>query len=342
MRVFLSWSGNLSHEVAVAFRDWLPIVIQSVTTYVSSEDIDKGARWSNDIAKELETCSYGIICVTKENIAAPWVNFEAGALSKFVDEGYVSPFLLNLKKSEVKGPLLQFQATAYDKEDVRKLLYSINKACGEEGLEVSRLDTTFDLIWDNLKGKLDEINKKYPNIEIKEEVLVKESPNEDIMEQVLDLTRSQQKLLNSPRELIPADYLKEQITDVLISLSPLLTSNNEIEEVKRRLSRINQNLRGYQEEYKLLSGKIERIEEPEIMSELVNLTAKHEGFFYETMTRLEEIQFFTSRILDNLLSNNSEIVLSEIRTNKKGIPRQNSRSRLLEEQLHSRNSIDNF
>ncbi|QOV13196.1 hypothetical protein [Viridibacillus arvi] len=332
----MSWSGNLSHEVALAFRDWLPIVIQSVTTYVSSEDIDKGARWSNDIAKELETCSYGIICVTKENIAAPWVNFEAGALSKFVDEGYVSPFLLNLKKSEVKGPLLQFQATAYDKEDVKKLLYSINKACGEEGLEVTRLDTAFDFMWDNLKGKLDEINQKYPSIETKEEFLVKASPTEDVMEQVLDLTRSQQKLLNSPRDLIPSDYLKEQITDVLISLSPLLTSTNEIDEVKRRLSRITQNLRGNQEEYKLLSEKIERIEEPEIKNELVNLTVMHERLLYETNIRLEEIQFFTSRILDNLLSNNSEIVLSDIR--KKGIPRQNNR--LFEEHLHPRNNKD--
>lgn len=92
MKVFLSWSGELSHRVACAFRDWLPSVLQSVSPYVSSEDIDKGARWSTDISKELERSAYGIIVVTHEDIDAPWVNFEAGALSKTVEKSKVSPF----------------------------------------------------------------------------------------------------------------------------------------------------------------------------------------------------------------------------------------------------------
>ena len=102
MKVFLSWSGHKSHQVALAFRDWLPSVIQSVTPYVSSEDIDKCARWSTDIAKELENSSFGILCVTKDNIEAPWLLFEAGALSKMMGKSAVCPFLFDIKMSEIR------------------------------------------------------------------------------------------------------------------------------------------------------------------------------------------------------------------------------------------------
>jgi len=121
MKVFISWSGSLSMKVALVLQKWMPRVIQSVEPYVSSENIDKGSRWSLDIAKELQGSVYGILCVTKDNYKAPWLNFEAGALSKELDLSRVCPFLYNIKSSELKGPLLQFQATVFEKEDVYRL-----------------------------------------------------------------------------------------------------------------------------------------------------------------------------------------------------------------------------
>src|ERR1700676_413043 len=133
MKVFLSWSGELSHKVALAFREWLPSVIQSIEPYVSSEDIDKGTRWSAEMAEQLEKSRYGIICVTKENAGKPWINFEAGALSRSIEKSTVlpfssavSPFLFDLKSSDLEGPLTQFQYVINEQNDIRKLVSSIN------------------------------------------------------------------------------------------------------------------------------------------------------------------------------------------------------------------------
>ena len=73
VKVFISWSGDTSLKVAQLLRDWLPYVINAIEPYVSSEDIDKGARWSTDIAKELEDSTFGILCVTRDNLNAPWL-----------------------------------------------------------------------------------------------------------------------------------------------------------------------------------------------------------------------------------------------------------------------------
>ena len=210
MKVFISWSGEKSHKVALTIRDWLPSVIQSLEPYVSSEDIDKGTRWSTDISKELEAYEYGLLCVTKENLDAPWLNFEAGALSKAFDKSKVWPFLFDVKLSEVQGPILQFQSTIFNKADVFKLLQSLNKALNEESLQNDRIVKGFEVWWHELEKKLKEIESKAPSTTEKEdktETIDLVSSSADILEEILDLVRNQQKLLNSPESLLPKSYL---------------------------------------------------------------------------------------------------------------------------------------
>lgn len=209
MKVFLSWSDATSHKVALTLRDWLPSVIQIVVPYVSSEDIDKGARWSTDIAKELEDSAFGILCVTKDNLHAPWLTFEAGALSKKLDKAYVSPFLFDIKRSEINGPILQFQSTVFDKEDIRKLVKTINKACGDEQLKEERLDKTFEVWYPNLEEELSKIKPS-----AKETVAKKaEKGHQEILEEILELTRINQKILRSPEVVLPPDYLRQILKD---------------------------------------------------------------------------------------------------------------------------------
>lgn len=211
MKVFISWSGNISHKVGMIFREWLPSVIQSLEPYVSSEDIDKGARWSSDIAKELENSTFGILCVTKDNLYAPWLSFEAGALSKTMDKSFVTPFLFDIKRSEVNGPILQFQSTVFEKDDIKKLMHTLNKACGENGISSSMLDKAFEVWYPTLESELNKLKECDENaIEIPSK---EQMHSTEIIEEILELSRDNQKLLRNPdMKLIESiDGLKEQM-----------------------------------------------------------------------------------------------------------------------------------
>lgn len=244
MKVFLSWSGDLSLRVACAFRDWLPSVIQSVRPYVSSEDIDKGSRWSTDIAKELESSSYGVLCITEDNIGAPWINFEAGALSKTIDKARVAPFLVNLKRSEVKGPLLQFQSVIYEQEDVAKLVISINNAVEpDERLEDARLAKVFNVWWPELKAQFDALLSQRQDAPVSHSAEAARPANAEILEELLELTRTQQKLLRSPEVLLPPEYLELVLQRSAMRDARRLTE--EFEHLRFRFSVLKKHLAEY-------------------------------------------------------------------------------------------------
>lgn len=162
MNVFISWSGSRSGLVAAALRDWLQDVIQALEPWMSEADIEKGVRWSSEISAQLERSNFGIICLTRDNLDAPWLLFEAGALSKLQHSARVCTFLLDVKPSEVRQPMAQFQATSANRDDVFRLIETINTACGEKRLESSKLKRAFDRTWNELNEKLKAIAKNSP------------------------------------------------------------------------------------------------------------------------------------------------------------------------------------
>ncbi len=186
MKVFISWSGGLSRRMAETLREWLPNVLQAVEPWMSAEDIEKGARWSSDIASELDKTKAGILCITPDNLEAPWLNFEAGALSKTLEKTFVSPYLLGLRPSDLKGPLVQFQATEANKKDTRRLLDTLNKALGEAALSEKQVDKAFEVFWPELETSLQKLQSaKAPQRPQRGE--------REILEEILALARDQAK-----------------------------------------------------------------------------------------------------------------------------------------------------
>lgn len=157
MQVFISWSKQISHGLALALHSWLPEVIHRLEPWMSSEDISKGQRWGIEVGTRLDNTSQGIICATRDNAKEPWLNFEAGALAKLFQDSLVRPVLLDVKPSEITGPLNQFQETvATDKHDMLKLVKSLNDSC-DVPLDNIRLERSFQRTWDECLAELREV-----------------------------------------------------------------------------------------------------------------------------------------------------------------------------------------
>lgn len=184
LKVFISWSGDRSREAAQTLRDWLPSVLQNVKPYFTPDDIDKGSRWSAEIRSELATTDFGIICLTRENLTAPWIVFEAGALSK-LGKSKVAPLLLDVEPAEVVGPLGQLQLTRSSKDECFKLLTSINRTLGDRGLDQAVLRGVFERWWPDL-----ELGLKKALLTPAEQPIPDRRSERDMLEEVLERIRS--------------------------------------------------------------------------------------------------------------------------------------------------------
>ena len=190
MKVFISWSGDLSKKVAELLSTWLEDVLQGTKAWRSEADIDKGKIWFGAITGQLSDTGVGILCLTLENRYSPWILFEAGALSKGLSESRVCPFLIDLQHGDLLPPLSQFNGTLPNKEDVLKLVKTINGERKEQALPGAQLLKAFDLWWPKFEEPFNEILTYHKP---KEEV--EKRSRDDILEEILELSRSIQRSL---------------------------------------------------------------------------------------------------------------------------------------------------
>jgi hypothetical protein len=152
--VFISWSGN-SKSVAAVLNDWLPQVLHAVRPWYSEEDIAKGARGITAIESALTATTFGIVCVTGANHQSSWLNYEAGMLARELSISRVTPFLIDLTPSQLKGPLANLQATTATQGDVRKLILTLNESLDDDSkLPPARVEKSFERWWPDLESSL--------------------------------------------------------------------------------------------------------------------------------------------------------------------------------------------
>lgn len=150
MKIFISWSGEASHDVAKALKAWLPDVFQALNpddVFLSSQDVVLGTQWFSEMGKVLERSNFGILCLTCENLLAPWMLYEAGAIAKQFETARVAPLLIGVAQPDVPSPLCHLQGAVLDGDGAKKLLESINGQLGVNKLSDKKLEGAFKAFW---------------------------------------------------------------------------------------------------------------------------------------------------------------------------------------------------
>lgn len=214
--VFISWSGPRSKSAAEILKRWLPIVVHTANPWMSATDIDKGTRWSEEVATALDTMKAGIICLTPENLSAEWLLFEAGASSKTRDpKTRVWTYLLaELKPQHVKDPLRIFQATVAEREDTRKLIHSLNKNL-DAAVPEDRVNTLFDKFWPDLE-------KELAAIAVPSGAAPPTRPPEEMLVEILELTRAAAQSRKSAEVLDPYLPAFAEFMPVFAQIMPVI------------------------------------------------------------------------------------------------------------------------
>lgn len=185
MKVFLSWSGNRSKEVANLLNDWLCCVIQATRPWISSRDLDRGSLWFGEINDQLKDTTVGIICLTHENKNRPWILFEAGALAKGLSTSRVCTFLIDLEPKDIEDPLAQFNHTFPSRESILSLVKTLNSTLSTNALDVRVLDQVFDTYWPQFEEKFRTILNTTETAPPS-----KPRPKEDVLGEILENTRA--------------------------------------------------------------------------------------------------------------------------------------------------------
>lgn len=215
MKVFISWSGDLSKEIAHILKEWLSQVIQAVDPFMSITDIAKGSRWFSTISKELDDTDFGICCVTHSNSNSSWLMFEAGALSKKVNKSNVVPLVVDLKVTDLKGPLSEFNGTEINKKDMLTLIKTINNLLGDSKLTEKSLEKSFNMWWPDFDKNYHEALSQSREISTPSE----ERPDRELIEEILKLSRRNGSAIQNLEKYI--EFIDEGLrNDRLVRMVP--------------------------------------------------------------------------------------------------------------------------
>lgn len=189
-KIFISWSGELTHEIAIEFSKWLPIVLPYTEPWMSSQDIADGTLWNKELTENIRTINHGLVCATKESVDSRWVLFEAGGLFK-VEGSRLNVVKLGVDNADLAGPLSTVQDTEFDPPGLTKMVHDINKSAGDERIPESTINEYLDKFMEPFHSNVSELVSK-----IEKQFSEKNSGPDDSAKGSLDQDTEQSKVLD--------------------------------------------------------------------------------------------------------------------------------------------------
>lgn len=151
MKVYVSWSGELARHASEVLRYCLGLAFPRLDVWVTESDIAGGLRWVDEIQSAIRTSDLAIVCVTKDSLLSPWINFELGILA--ASGSRVVPWVIDLEPSELRGPLAQYQAADSLERLIRAIAELDNGSAPPERARVAEWSREFDERIRHLTGR---------------------------------------------------------------------------------------------------------------------------------------------------------------------------------------------
>ncbi len=175
MKIFFSWSGQLSKKIAKILKPWIEEDIfpsENIDVFISDEDIQYGAEWYQDVKRNLIECDLAIIFLTPENMNAPWLNFEAGAIAIGENNSPVIAFLIDVPSQNIKSPLKQYQCLDINNETINKLVCDIKQIGNFKTPSLEHIDVILEKSYASLKSSILEAKEQLSKGYVHEPIVV--------------------------------------------------------------------------------------------------------------------------------------------------------------------------
>jgi len=141
---------------------------------------------------------FGILCLTKENHSDPGILFDAGLLTNILPKHKLFGMLCGLEETEISRPLQRLSLLSVRKDDIWKLIQTINENTGDRALNNVLLEDIFNTFWTIFENKTEAMTNFGENPAVKTQFDIPVMKYESVMLEMLATVRALEKRLQVP------------------------------------------------------------------------------------------------------------------------------------------------